>query len=98
MTVPSGAARLPRDAAGGAGAAARAGPGATAGRVLGGQPGVQAGGHGALGGQGVFQGRDAPRGGQGVALVKQFLTRAASASWRRVYLRRLPAVRCGRTT
>jgi len=39
--------------------------------VLPGQPGVQAGGQGALGGQVVLQGRDAQRGGQGAALVEQ---------------------------
>jgi hypothetical protein len=32
---------------------------------------VQAGGQRALGGQVVFQGQDAPRGGQGVPLVEQ---------------------------
>ena len=46
-------------------------PGSVVPRVLPGQPGVQAGGQGTLGGQVVFQGQDLQRGGQGVALVEQ---------------------------
>jgi len=40
-------------------------------RVLAGEPDVQAGGQDALGGQVIFQGQDAQRGGRGVALVER---------------------------